>query len=156
MAPQNELSQNLNPQNFLISQIANGLATTTELVQGLSSEIRDNTISLATLRAELTGVTQDVANLSSILKDGNGSHPVLSRLAILEKSTTQLETSLATLSSETDQVKEKLNALYEKYNASLEEKRQSNEDSRTRIQTIVAIITSIIAFIASIVAALLA
>lgn len=156
MPPQNELSQNLNPQNFLISQIANGLATTTELVQGLSSEIRDNTISLATLRAELTGVTQDVTDLSRILKDGNGTQPVLSRVAVLEKSSSQAEASLAALNSEIDDLKEKVNALYEKFNSSLEQKRQSTEDSRSRVQNIIAIVTSIIAFIASIVAALLA
>lgn len=155
MPPQNELSHLPDPHSFLINQIANGLSTTTELIQGLSSELRDNTISLATLRAELTGVTDDVNNLTKILKDGNGSQPVLSRIAVLEKTCNQTETAVASMSTEITELKNSLNILTEKFNASIEEKKKSSETSNQNKQILVAVITSIIAFIASIVAAII-
>ena len=81
----------------LISQIATGLSTTAELVQSLSTETRDNTISLATIRSELSTVTNDVKDLSRILREGNGSRPVLTRVALLEHDVSSLHEDIENL-----------------------------------------------------------
>jgi len=141
-------------QNFLI-QIASGLATTTELIQSLSSEIKDNTVELAIIKADLTNVTEDVKTLSKILREGNGAAPVLSRIAILETTITQLNTTLTSIEENEDTTKEKLDALIIKTNNTIDTKKIEAEDKKNRRQVLVAIVTSIVALIAAIAVALI-
>ena len=44
-----------------------------KVVQELAREVRKNTITLATLTADLTNISKDVAVLSKLLTEGNGS-----------------------------------------------------------------------------------
>ena len=160
---QNELPPITNDNiAILINQIATGLSTTAELVQSLSTETRDNTISLATVRTELTTVTTDVKDLSRILKEGNGTRPVLTRVALLEHDIASLHEEVEDLGDGMDKVnanlseiKDKLNILYEKYNTSLEKQKLTVEDTKSKRQVLIAIITSVLALIAAIAGALL-
>jgi hypothetical protein len=142
-------------QNFLINQVASGLATTTELIQSLSSEIKDNTIELAIMKADLANVTKDVRTLSKILREGDGTAPVLSRIAVLESTSTQLSTSISTAEASFAESKEKLDSLSIKLAGFLDSKKTAAEDKKDRRKTILAIITSIIALISAIAVALL-
>jgi chromosome segregation ATPase len=160
---QNELPPITNDNiAILINQIATGLSTTAELVQSLSTETRDNTISLATVRIELATVTSDVKDLSRILKEGNGTRPVLTRVALLEHDIASLHNEVEDLNngmgkvnSNLSEIKDKLNILYEKYNTSLEKQKLTVEDTKSKRQVWIAIITSVLALIAAIVGALL-
>jgi hypothetical protein len=142
-------------QNFLINQIASGLATTTELIQSLSSEIRDNAVELAIIKTDLTNVTKDVRTLSKILREGNGTAPVLSRIAVLETTATQLSTSLASLDNKANSNKGKVEALAVKTADLASTKNIDAEDKKSRRQALMAIVTSIIALIAAILVALI-
>lgn len=163
MPPPNELPQITNDNlAILINQIATGLSTTAELVQNISAETRDNTISLATVRSELSTVIGDVKDLSRILKEGNGSQPVLTRIALLEHDISQfheeiesLSDSIDTVSDNLSEMREKLNVLHDKYNTSIEKEKLDVEDNKSRRQVFIAIVTSVLALIAAIVGALL-
>lgn len=163
MPPQNELPPITNDNiAILINQIATGLATTAELVQNLSTETRDNTISLATVRSELANVIDDVKDLSRILKEGNGSRPVLTRIALLEHDISQFHDEIESInnnvslaSKSLSDIKDKLNILYQKYNTSLEKEKLSIEDTKSKRQVIIAIVTSVLALIAAVAGALL-
>jgi methyl-accepting chemotaxis protein len=136
---------------LLITQIANGLSTTTELIQNLSTELKDNTIELATIKADLTNVTEDVKSLSRILKEGNGTAPVLSRIAILETKAQKIEElnfSISELKNSTTLLTQAINEI--KNNSQLQA-----EDKKSRRQALVAIITSFVALISAILVALL-
>lgn len=150
---QNPISFN---QSFLINQIASGLATTTELIQSLSTEIKDNAIELAIIKADLTNVTGDVRTLSKILREGNGTAPVLSRIAVLETSAAQMATSLTSMQGDVEKAKQKLDVLINKVEDTITTKKLEIEDKKSRRQAIIAIITSIIALVSAILVAILA
>lgn len=163
MSPHNELPQiNNDSLAILINQITTGLSTTAELVQNLSTETRDNTISLATVRAELSTVIGDVKDLSRILKEGNGSKPVLTRIALLEHDISQfhneiesLDKSINAVSNNLSEVKDKLTVLQEKYKTAIEKEKLDIEDNKSKRQVIIAVVTSILALIAAILGAVL-
>ena len=157
MPPQNESNQNplSISQNFLINQIASGLATTTELIQSLSSEIKENAIDVAIMKSDLTNLNGDVRSLSKILKEGNGTAPVLSRIAVLENSSKQLVETLNGLDKDVKETKSKLDLLIVKLEKTSENRKLEIEDKKSRRQAIIAIITSIVALISAILVALI-
>jgi phage shock protein A len=143
-------------QNFLIKQIASGLATTTDLIQSLSAEIRDNSIELATIKADLTNVTESTRSLSKILKEGNGTAPVLSRIAVLEITSERIEDTLDEAKKTISGVKSNLTSLSQKVTELTDTKKLNAEDKKGRRQALIAIITSVVALISTILVALLA
>ena len=142
-------------QNFLIKQIASGLATTTELIQSLSTEIRDNSIELATIKADLTNVTENTRSLSKILKEGNGTAPVLSRIAVLEINSKRIEDTLEEIEKTLSGVKGSTTTLSQKVTELSQSKKLDAEDKKSRRQALIAIITSVVALISAILVALL-
>ena len=140
---------------FLINQIASGLSTTTELIQSLSAELRDTSVELAIIKTDLSNVTQDVKALSIILREGNGTAPVLSRIAILETTTAQLNTTFTSIEHTADKTKSKVEALVIKTAELADNNKLAAEDKKSRRQAIIAIITSIVALIAAIAVALI-
>jgi phage shock protein A len=142
-------------QNFLIKQIASGLATTTDLIQSLSAEIRDNSIELATIKADLTNVTENTRSLSRILKEGNGTAPVLSRIAVLEITSKRVEETLDGVEKTLSGIKNSLANLSQKTTELADTKKLNAEDKKGRRQALIAIITSIVALVSAILVALL-
>lgn len=141
--------------NFLIKQIANGLATTTDLIQSLSADIRHNSIELATIKADLTNVTKSTRSLDKILKEGDGTPPVLSRIAILEITTKRVETTLSDVEKTLSAVKSSIITLDQKTTSLSDTKKIDAEDKKSRRQALIAIITSIVALISAILVAVL-
>jgi len=156
MPQPHESSQN---SNILISQIASSLALTNELLQNLSTEIREHTVELATMKADLANVTDDVNNLSKILKEGNGTAPVLSRIAVLETTSDRLEDGLDNTSEIFNELSSKLGELNQKVSDASDAKKTSlaveAADKKSRRTAIVAVVTSIIALVSAILVALL-
>ena len=160
--------QESNPENhnFLIRQIANGLSTTTELIQSLSTEIRDNSIELDTIKADLTNVTEDVRGLSKTLREGNGAAPVLSRIAVLEMASKNTEDSLIAVGKGLSGLKASVTSLDKKITqlsatkkieaSFMEELKKEKHSKKSRRQATIAIITSILALISAILVAILA
>ena len=107
------------------------------------------------MKADLANVTKDVRTLSKILREGDGTAPVLSRIAVLESTSTQLSTSISTAEASFAESKEKLDSLSIKLAGFLDSKKTAAEDKKDRRKTILAIITSIIALISAIAVALL-
>jgi len=122
-----------------------------KVVQELAREVRKNTIALATLTADLANISKDVAILSKLLTEGNGSAPLISRIAILENSTECLEGSMEDLTEEISSVRGRVKASTRKLEAVMVDKKLSLEDSKDKRRSLVAIITSIIALLATIV-----
>ena len=122
-----------------------------KVVQELAREVRKNTIALATLTADLANISKDVAILSKLLTEGNGSAPLISRIAILENSTECLEGSMEDLTEEISSVRGRVKASTRKLEAGMVDKKLSLEDSKDKRRSLVAIITSIIALLATIV-----
>lgn len=141
--------------HFLINQIANGLANTTDLIKGLSAEIKDNTISLATLRTELKAVTKNVEDLSRILKDGNGTAPLITRVSLLENNVGEIKENLEETERELRAARELLQSIKDKQQTSIEERKIDIESRKGKLQIVVAMITGIVGLIASIVGALM-
>ena len=147
-------SLNQNPHDYLMRQIANGLSTTTELIQSLSSEIRGTSVELATIKADLINVTEDVRSLNKILKEGNGTAPVLTRVALLETLTKRLEKAVTDVDASLSSIKESLATLTQKVTEIADSKKLALEDKKSRRNVMIAIITSIVALASAILAAI--
>ena len=156
--PQQHESSNPNPENhnFLIfKQIASGLATTTELIQSLSAEIRDNSVELATIKADLTNVTSDAKSLSKVLTEGNGTAPVLSRISVLETTIKNVEDSRNATEKGLTSLKIVVASLDQKV-TQLGNNKKIEAEEKSRRQAIIAIVTGVIALISAIAVAILA
>ena len=66
------------------------IKTTTSLIQSLNKDLKDNEISLATLKTRLDGVDDGLRNLTKLVRDGNGSNSIITRLALLEDDVSDL------------------------------------------------------------------
>lgn len=71
--------------NRLIDDLAKSVTTTTSLLEGLLDEIRDHSTSLALLKDKLASINESVSSLSSVVREGNGTPSIVTRLALLEK-----------------------------------------------------------------------
>ena len=76
-----------------MTHLTEGLQATASMIQSLLGEIRDNSVALAAFNAELKNLRDTVNLLSKIVKDGNGSDSLLTRLSLAEKAIRDLEIS---------------------------------------------------------------
>lgn len=144
-------------ENF-VKQVAIGLDTATRLIESLAVETKDIAIDLASLETEIENITENVKSLSKILKDGNGSEPVIARLAVLETTTKNLENRISEIHLKVDDFKLKLVLLEqnEKQEEKDKEKREdleienSRQRSTNRLQILIAIATAIVSFLVAI------
>lgn len=153
--PHDSLPQNSINYNFLINQIASGLSTTTDLIKGLSHELKENSIELAIIKTDLNNVIGDVNTLSKILKDGNGEAPVLSRIAVIENTIDQTNKSIDDINQGNERVKAKVDDISNKLEKVTDNQKIQLEDRKSRRSLIIAVITSIIALISTVAVALL-
>jgi translation initiation factor 2B subunit (eIF-2B alpha/beta/delta family) len=61
------------------------LRSTTELVQKLLDEIRENSTSVAVMKEKFESLSENVATLSHIVRNSNGKGSMITRLALAEK-----------------------------------------------------------------------
>ncbi len=64
-------------------EVASGLRATSNLIETLLREVRDNTVSVAALRAELSGLRENLHVISKLVRDGDGQ-TLMTRLSLLE------------------------------------------------------------------------
>ena len=77
--------------NELAEDLAKSLNAVTILTQSLLGEIRDNATSLAVLKEKFDTLSENLEVLSKIIRMGNGSRSLLTRVALLEKSIEDIE-----------------------------------------------------------------
>ena len=121
-----------------------------KLVQDLAREVRNNTVALATLTADLSNISKDVAILSKLLTEGNGSAPMISRIAILENSTDGLEEAIDYITEDISYIKIKTKSSEKKIQMAMESKKLYLEDTKDKRRSLVAVVTSIIALLTTI------
>jgi hypothetical protein len=73
-------------EQILIEEFIKDLESTAEQVQKLLEDIRDSKIDFVAIKTELKFLVVNVKELSSIIRDGDGSGSVLTRLALIERS----------------------------------------------------------------------
>lgn len=78
----------MNERDFI--ELVKGLQSTATLVQTLISEIKDNSVSLASLKTELKGLHDNLDELSKIILSGNGKS-IVTRVALLEENLKNLQ-----------------------------------------------------------------
>ena len=122
-----------------------------KIVQELAREVRKNTIALATLTADLANVSKDVAILSKLLTEGNGSAPLISRIAILENSNDCIEGAIENFTEELSSLRIKAKSSAKKLEIAIEDRKLAVEDNKDKRRSMVAIITSIVALLTTLV-----
>lgn len=75
----------------LAKNLAASLRSTTELIQSLLGEIRDNATTLAVLREKLDNLGKSVDNLTAIVSKGNGKGSLVTRFTLMESELEELE-----------------------------------------------------------------
>ena len=70
--------------NFIYEELRDSIRTTASLIQNLMTEIKNNEVSTATLETRLEAIDQNVQMLTRIVRDGNGTKSVITRLALIE------------------------------------------------------------------------
>ena len=80
--------------DFIVEQFIQSVQTTSQLIQRLSEQIKDNDISLESLRGELSSIKENLEAISGIVRDGNGDKPLTSRLDLLEQELTHVQHSI--------------------------------------------------------------
>lgn len=73
-------------EQILIEEFIKDLESTALQVQRLLEEIRDSKINFVAIKTELKFLVDNVKELSTIVRDGDGSGSVLTRLALIERS----------------------------------------------------------------------
>lgn len=66
------------------TQVTKALQATSILLNSLIDDVRDNTKETSSLRAELKALGEIVRILSRMVRDGNGGHSIITRLAVAE------------------------------------------------------------------------
>jgi len=87
----------------LAENLASSLKSTTELVQKLLDEIRDNSTSVAIMKEKFESLNENVATLSHIVRSGNGKGSMITRLALTEKAIEDLNEHLVEIKKCTDE-----------------------------------------------------
>lgn len=83
-----------NNNEELVKDLAKSLQITSTLMQSLLTEIRQNSTSLAVLKEKLEALKDNVDGLSSIVRNGNGTGSLVTRVALVEQSIKNIEESL--------------------------------------------------------------
>lgn len=82
-------------ESIALNEAIQAVQSSAELIGSLMGDIKENAVILATLRAELQVLKEEVNNISNILTDGTaGARPIQTRVGMLEG---QLETLLESL-----------------------------------------------------------
>ena len=86
-----------------------------------------------------------------MLTEGNGSAPLISRIALLENSADNIEGVIEDFAEEMDSMRAKAKHSAKKLEIAMEGKKLSLEDTKDKRRSLVAIVTSIIALLTTIV-----
>jgi len=113
--------------NKIPDELLRSLEATTVLMSTLLDDIKEHSTSLTLVKAKLESLSDNVETLSHIVRDGNGKGSMITRLALVEKATENIEDSLDDLKVELRKDLEELkDCMKEK------EKDEKTEDERTK------------------------
>lgn len=71
--------------NFVYDELKESIKTTMGLLQTLMEDNKDTLVDVATLEAKLADFEKDINELLKIIRDGNGTKPLMTRCAIVEE-----------------------------------------------------------------------
>ncbi len=83
------MSSNEIAQKMLLEGLTESIRNTASVVQSLSNEIRDNSVTMATFRVEISHLRTQVDELSRILRTDNGRPSIVTRVNTLENTLEQ-------------------------------------------------------------------
>jgi TolA-binding protein len=69
---------------FLYEDLKTSIRETMTLIQALGKDNTEQQVEMATLETKLNSLAEDVDQLSHLIRDGNGSKSILTRLALIE------------------------------------------------------------------------
>lgn len=78
----------------MIEEFIKDLEATSEQVQKLLDTVRASELDFAAIKTELRILCENVKDISSLLRDGEGGNSLLIRIALLEQKTKELEKDL--------------------------------------------------------------
>lgn len=78
----------------MIEEFIRDLETTSEQVQNLLDTVRASELDFATIKTELRILCENVKNISSLLRDGDGGLSLITKIALLEQRVKELEKDL--------------------------------------------------------------
>lgn len=146
--------------DMLPRQVAIGLDAATRLIQSLAADVKETTVFVVTIKAELANLSDEVKQLSHLIKDGNGSDSILVRLALLEQQTNSLETTVVKLTDNLDKTGDKVQSIEQFNKFQIETETGKSEQKKTttnnRLQIVIAVITGIISIIIAVASAIFA
>lgn len=61
------------------------IKVTSVLIQALTKDLKNNEVSQATLKARVDAVDEGLRSLMRLVRDGNGSNSIMTRLALIEE-----------------------------------------------------------------------
>lgn len=120
------------------------IKTTTALIQAVSNDLRDNDIDLATLKARLDLVDENVKGLIKVVRDGNGGNSIMTRLALIEEDLAGLRNRDADFRKF---VYSKIEDISGKLKSREDQERDAKTHSRERIIGIIKVLPGVIALI---------
>lgn len=142
-----------------IQELFREAASTADQVETLLKEIRDYRIENATLKNELSHVSQEVNNLSKILNSNENAGSVLIRLALLESSLESIKQYMSQDNQEGGQIKTRVSLLEQQIHnisSELDKLTQGNLVKKEgKWKVFVALIGGGLAIIGSVIAALI-
>ena len=86
--------------NKIPDSLLKSLEASTLLMTTLLDDIKDHSTSLALVQVKLESLTSNVDSLSKIVREGNGQASMVTRLALVEKVTEDIEEGLDELKAE--------------------------------------------------------
>ena len=80
------MTEQNNTSDILLARLAEGLDSTAKMTQALLSDLRESEADFAAVKAELNILKENVKGLSSIVREGDGTSSILTRVALIEQS----------------------------------------------------------------------
>lgn len=117
--------------------LGHNLELITDLTQSLILELKSFSVNHDNLKSQFEAVTDDVARLSSIIRDGNGKPSLITTIALLEKDLSNLKKEFEKLEKETEDSLDKLQVEFTRWKE--EKDKEAAEEARGKWQLKVAI-----------------
>lgn len=117
--------------------LGHNLELITDLTQSLILELKSFSVNHDNLKSQFEAVTDDVARLSSIIRDGNGKPSLITTIALLEKDLSNLKKEFEKLEKETEDSLDKLQVEFTRWKE--EKDKEAAEEARGKWQLKVAL-----------------
>jgi len=141
------------------SIIAEGLVqsiqSTTILIQGLLSELRDNASSLATLEAKLQALHENVQGIIKVVRDDESGKSMITRMVLIEKDLIDIQDNFTNLKVDVSDKFADIRAVMEKLNNEHIEGKlnqvNKEEFGRNKLLYVLALLSGVVSLVISII-----